>query len=246
MYKRQVTPTPQPPAPGPVVPNPAPAPGREQTPGQVTPAPSPSPAPQPKPSDHETPAKPGQTKPGQSKTETPSEHSAPAKPAESAPVPVAPRTVQQLNPELRGTLSVSNNNVATAGVVNSVRINVVNREFTERLQRDGVVYAYAYIYSSPRLLKGADGSKFVTIRMENGTPQFDAQFPSGYSGKHTVLLVDEHGKQLAWTDITVVNNSDSRRDSFHLQTGSSVIAVFAVFIVLAFAAIIVRYKVAFR
>lgn len=241
-----VTPTPQPPAPGPVVPNPAPAPGHEQTPGQVTPAPSPSPAPQPKPSDHETPDKPGQTKPGQSKTETPSENSAPAKPAESAPVPVAPRTVQQLNPELRGTLSVSNNNVATAGVVNSVRINVVNREFTERLQRDGVVYAYAYIYSSPRLLKGADGSKFVTIRMENGTPQFDAQFPSGYSGKHTVLLVDEHGKQLAWTDITVVNNSDSRRDSFHLQTGSSVIAVFAVFIVLAFAAIIVRYKVAFR
>lgn len=241
-----VIPTPQPPAPGPVVPNPAPAPGREQTPGQVTPAPSPSPAPQPKPSDHETPAKPGQTKPGQSKTETPSEHSAPAKPAESAPVPVAPRTVQQLNPELRGTLSVSNNNVATAGVVNSVRIKVVNSEFTERLKRDGVVYAYAYIYSSPRLLKGADGSKFVAVRMVNGKPQFDAQFPSGYSGKHTVLLVDEHGKQLAWTDITVVNNSDSRRDSFHLQTGSSVITVFAVFIVLAFAAIIVRYKVAFR
>lgn len=242
-----VIPTPQPPAPGPVVPNPS-APGHEQTPGQVTPAPAPSPSPTPQhnPSEHETPTKPGQTKPGQSKTETPSEHSAPAKPAESAPVPVAPRTVQQLNPELKGTLSVSNNNVATAGVVNSVRINVVNREFTERLQRDGVVYAYAYIYSSPRLLKGADGSKFVTIRMENGTPQFDAQFPSGYSGKHTVLLVDEHGKQLAWTDITVVNNSDSRRDSFHLQTGSSVIAVFAVFIVLAFAAIIVRYKVAFR
>lgn len=236
-----VTPTPEPgpkPAPHPA---PAPAPGHGQTPGQVTPAPSPSPAPQPKPSDHETPAK-----PGQSKTETPSEHSAPAKPAESAPVPVAPRTVQQLNPELRGTLSVSNNNVATAGVVNSVRINVVNREFTERLQRDGVVYAYAYIYSSPRLLKGADGSKFVTIRMENGTPQFDAQFPSGYSGKHTVLLVDEHGKQLAWTDITVVNNSNSIRDGFHLKTGSSVLTVFAVFIVLAFAAVIVRYKVAFR
>ena len=218
------------------------------------PAPSPSPAPQPKPSDHETPDKPGQTKPGQTKTETPDEQPAPAKskqhaqakPAESASVPAAPQTVQQLSPELKGTLSVGNNNVATAGVVNSVRIKVVNSEFTERLKRDGVVYAYAYIYSSPRLLKGADGSKFVAVRMVNGKPQFDAQFPSGYSGKHTVLLVDEHGKQLAWTDITVVNNSDSRRDSFHLQTGSSVITVFAVFIVLAFAAIIVRYKVAFR
>lgn len=244
-----VTPTPQPPAPGPVVPNPAPAPGREQTPGQVMPAPSPSPAPQPKPSDHETPDKPGQTK-----TETPDEQPAPAKskqhaqakPAESASVPAAPQTVQQLSPELKGTLSVGNNNVATAGVVNSVRIKVVNSEFTERLKRDGVVYAYAYIYSSPRLLKGADGSKFVAVRMVNGKPQFDAQFPSGYSGKHTVLLVDEHGKQLAWTDITVVNNSNSRRDGFHLQTGSSVLTVFAVFIVLAFAAVIVRYKVAFR
>ncbi|UQA79249.1 type I pullulanase [Gardnerella vaginalis] len=249
-----VTPTPQPPAPGPVVPNPAPAPGHEQTPGQVTPAPSPSPAPQPKPSDHETPDKPGQTKPGQTKTETPDEQPAPAKskqhaqakPAESASVPAAPQTVQQLSPELKGTLSVGNNNVATAGVVNSVRIKVVNSEFTERLKRDGVVYAYAYIYSSPRLLKGADGSKFVAVRMVNGKPQFDAQFPSGYSGKHTVLLVDEHGKQLAWTDITVVNNSNSRRDGFHLQTGSSVLTVFAVFIVLAFAAVIVRYQVVFR
>lgn len=265
------TPTPGETHPGTHDPNPS-TPGHEQTPGQVTPAPAPSPSPTPQhnPSEHETPTKPGQTKPGQSKTETPAEHSAPAKseqsetanskqtrqdkqnhsapakPAESTSVPAAPQTVQQLSPELKGTLSVGNNNVATAGVVNSVRIKVVNSEFTERLKRDGVVYAYAYIYSSPRLLKGADGSKFVTVRMVNGKPQFDAQFPSGYSGKHTVLLVDEHGKQLAWTDITVVNNSNSRRDGFHLQTGSSVLTVFAVFIVLAFAAVIVRYQVVFR
>ncbi|MFU0524872.1 type I pullulanase [Gardnerella pickettii] len=233
------TPTPGETHPGTHEPNPS-TPGHEQTPGQVTPAPapSPSPAPQPKPSDHETPDE--QPAPAKSK-----QH-AQAKPAESASVPAAPQTVQQLSPELKGTLSVGNNNVATAGVVNSVRIKVVNSEFTERLKRDGVVYAYAYIYSSPRLLKGADGSKFVTVRMVNGKPQFNAMFPSGYSGKHTVLLVDEHGKQLAWTDITVVNNSNSRRDGFHLQTGSSVLTVFAVFIALAFAAAITRYKVAFR
>ncbi|MDK7192315.1 type I pullulanase [Bifidobacterium sp. UMB1197] len=247
------TPTPGETHPGTHEPNPS-TPGHEQTPGQVTPAPAPSPTPQHQPSEHETPSKPDHLKPDQSKTETPaehpapakSEHSAPAKPVESAPVPAAPQTVQQLNPELKGTLSVGNNNVANAGVVNSVRINVVNSEFTERLQRDGVVYAYAYIYSSPRLLKSADGSKFVAVRMVNGKPQFNAMFPSGYSGKHTVLLVDEHGKQLAWTDITVVNNSNSRRDGFHLQTGSNVLTVFAVFIVLAFVAVIARYKVAFR
>ena len=249
----QPGPHPQPPAPGPVVPTPAPGPHPQPgpqpapvptpAPGPVTPAPTPSPAPAPQPqsSEHETPAKPDQTKPDQTKTETPtkqpapaksersapakSEQSEPAKPAESAPAPAAPQTVQQLSPELKGTLSVGNNNLATAGVVNSVRINVVNSEFTERLQRDGVVYAYAYIYSSPRLLKGADGSKFVTVRMVNGKPQFDAQFPAGYSGKHTVVLIDDHGNQVAWTDITVLNNDIVKKSQELSATGSSIIQI---------------------
>lgn len=241
--------------PGTQKPNPS-TPGHEQTPGQVTPAPapSPSPAPQPKPSDHETPSKLGQTNPDQTKTETPDEQPAPAKskqhaqakPAESASVPAAPQTVQQLSPELKGTLSVGNNNVATAGVVNKVSIRIQNGEFIERLNREGIAYAYAYIYSSPRLLKGADGSKFVTVRMVNGVPQFDAIFPAGYSGKHTVLLVDESGKQIAWTEVTVVDNGVSKRGGPMLQTGSNIVYAFALFIILTFVAAIARYKVAFR
>ncbi|WP_421793196.1 type I pullulanase [Gardnerella sp. KA00127] len=205
-------------------PAPAPKPGEHQ---QV-----PAPAPKPTPSESSEQSKPSKPsvpseKPVPSeKTEKPapadSAKPAPAKPAESTPVPVAPKTVQQLNPELKGTLSVGNNNVATAGVVNTVSINVVNSEFTERLQRDGVVYAYAYIYSSPRLLKGADGSKFVTVRMVNGKPQFDAQFPAGYSGKHTVVLVDEKGNQVAWAEITVVNNAVKKNVHALSSTGSSV------------------------
>ncbi len=254
------------PAPGPVNPAPQPSPA----PGPVTPAPVPSPAPapvptpQPQPSENETPAKPDQTKPDQtkpdqSKTETPakqsepaksehsapakSEHSNPAKPAESAPVPIAPETVQQLNPELKGTLSIGNNNVATAGVVNSVRINLVNSEFIERLQRDGVVYAYAYIYSSPRLLKGADGSKFVTVRMVNGKPQFDAQFPAGYTGKHTVVLVDEKGNQVAWTDITVTSNAVSQQLHSLSATGSNIFVVTTVCSMLIAAASVLLLRI---
>ena len=254
------------PAPGPVNPAPQPSPA----PGPVTPAPVPSPAPapvpapQPQPSENETPAKPDQTKPDQtkpdqSKTETPakqsapaqsghsatakSEHSNPAKPAESVTVPVAPETVQQLNPELKGTLSIGNNNVATAGVVNTVSINVVNSEFIERLQRDGVVYAYAYIYSSPRLLKGADGSKFVTVRMVNGKPQFDAQFPAGYSGKHTVVLVDEKGNQVAWTDITVTSNAVSQQLHSLSATGSNIFVVTTVCSILIAAASVLLLRI---
>lgn len=280
----QPQPGPQPapvpaPTPGPVNPAPAPQPGPQPSPSpapapvptpQPAPTPSPAPAPQPQPSEHETPAKPDQTKPDQSKTETPaeqseqsapakseqsarakseqsapakSEHSAPTKPAESTPVPVAPKTVQQLNPELKGTLSVGNNNVATAGVVNSVRINLVNSEFIERLQRDGVVYAYAYIYSSPRLLKGADGSKFVTVRMVNGKPQFDAQFPAGYIGKHTVVLVDEKGNQVAWTDITVTNNAVSQQLHSLSATGSNIFVVTAVCSILIAAASVLLLRI---
>lgn len=280
----QPQPGPQPapvpaPTPGPVNPAPAPQPGPQPSPSpapapvptpQPAPTPSPAPAPQPQPSEHETPAKPDQTKPDQSKTETPaeqseqsapakseqsarakseqsapakSEHSAPTKPAESTPVPVAPKTVQQLNPELKGTLSVGNNNVATAGVVNSVRINLVNSEFIERLQRDGVVYAYAYIYSSPRLLKGADGSKFVTVRMVNGKPQFDAQFPAGYTGKHTVVLVDEKGNQVAWTDITVTNNAVSQQLHSLSATGSNIFVVTAVCSILIAAASVLLLRI---
>ena len=280
----QPQPGPQPapvpaPTPGPVNPAPAPQPGPQPSPSpapapvptpQPAPTPSPAPAPQPQPSEHETPAKPDQTKPDQSKTETPaeqseqsapakseqsarakseqsapakSEHSAPTKPAESTPVPVAPKTVQQLNPELKGTLSVGNNNVATAGVVNSVRINLVNSEFIERLQRDGVVYAYAYIYSSPRLLKGADGSKFVTVRMVNGKPQFDAQFPAGYTGKHTVVLVDEKGNQVAWTDITVTSNAVSQQLHSLSATGSNIFVVTTVCSILIAAASVLLLRI---
>ncbi|WP_250309339.1 type I pullulanase [Gardnerella sp. Marseille-Q2328] len=147
---------------------------------------------------------------------------APAAPAPSVPAPEAPATVKQLKLELKGTLTVGSNDVATAGVVNNVSIHVVNSDFTERLKKDGVVYAYAYIYSTPRLLKSANGSKYVTVRMVNGVPQFDAMFPAGYSGKHTVVLVDEQGKQLAWTEITVVNNAVNQHAHELSATGSSV------------------------
>lgn len=189
-----------------------------------------------------------QSKPAKTKPESSSNSavSAPAKPSSAAPTPTAPATVQQLKSELRGTLLVRDNNVANAGVVNKVNIRIQNGEFIERLNREGIAYAYAYIYSSPRLLKGSDGSKYVTVRMVNGVPQFDAIFPAGYSGKHTVLLVDESGKQIAWTEVTVVDNGVSKRGGSMLQTGSNIVYTFALFIILTFVAAIARYKVAFR
>lgn len=174
----------------------------------VTPTPS-------TPSD-DTPSSDDDTAPSSSSTPsvtTPSA-STPAGASQSAPsaapaagVPAAPASVADLLPGLKGMLTVGANNVAVAGAVNKVTLNISNQAFLDSLNRDGSAKAYAFIYSSPRLLKGADGANYVTVRMVNGKPQFDAMFPAGYSGKHTVVLVDEQGNQLGWTDITVKNGT---------------------------------------
>lgn len=179
----------------------------------VPPAPKPV-TPTPKPvnpvePDHTTPSNPS-TPSDDTPSSTPSvttpSASTPAGASQSAPaagVPAAPASVADLLPGLKGMITAGANNVVVAGAVNRVTLNISNQAFLDRLNRDGSAKAYAFIYSSPRLLKGADGANYVTVRLVNGKPQFDAMFPAGYSGKHTVVLVDEQGNQLGWTNITV-------------------------------------------
>lgn len=181
-----------PPAPKPVTPTPKPV--NPVEPDHTT------------PSNPSTPSTPSDDTPSSTPSVTTPSASTPAGASQSAPaagVPAAPASVADLLPALKGMITVGANNVVVAGVVNRVTLSISNQAFLDRLNRDGSAKAYAFIYSSPRLLKGADGANYVTVRLVNGKPQFDAMFPAGYSGKHTVVLVDEQGNQLGWTNITV-------------------------------------------
>lgn len=201
------------PAPKPVTPTPVtpvnPKPVTPVTPHHDNPSVTPSVTPTPSTPSDDIPSSDDDTPSSTPSVTTPSA-STPAGASQSAPaaapaagVPAAPASVADLLPGLKGMITVGANNVVVAGVVNKVTLNISNQAFLDRLNRDGSAKAYAFIYSSPRLLKGADGANYVTVRMVNGKPQFDAVFPAGYSGKHTVVLVDEQGNQLGWTDITV-------------------------------------------
>ncbi|MFU0542450.1 hypothetical protein ACMZ7T_03620 [Gardnerella pickettii] len=161
-----------------------------------------------------------------------------AKPSQAkAVVPAAPKTVNDLKPELKGTLKVGSNNIAVAGSANKVSVNVNNKAFLDCLHRDVSVRAYAFIYSTPKLLRSVDGSDFVTVKLgADGVPYFDAQFPAGYSGKHTVVLVDEQGNQLAWTDITVANNATNQGDGKSVLPVTGAAGVLVAFAALMFAA----------
>ncbi|MFU0564959.1 hypothetical protein ACMZ87_06110 [Gardnerella pickettii] len=181
-----------PPAPKPVTPTPKPV--NPVEPDHTT------------PSNPSTPSTPSDDTPSSTPSVTTPSASTPAGASQSAPaagVPAAPASVADLLPALKGMITAGANNVVVAGAVNRVTLSISNQAFLDRLSRDGSAKAYAFIYSSPRLLKGADGANYVTVRLVNGKPQFDAMFPAGYSGKHTVVLVDEQGNQLGWTNITV-------------------------------------------
>lgn len=172
------------------------------------------------------------TQDSSAKTES-SEKTAQAK----AVVPSAPASVDQLKPELKGTLKVGSNNIAVAGSANKVSVNVNNKAFLDRLHREGSAKAYAFMYSTPKLLRSVDGSDYVTVKLgADGVPYFDVQFPAGYSGKHTVVLVDEQGNQLAWTDITVANNATSQGDVKSVLPVTGAAGVLVAFAALMFAA----------
>lgn len=154
-----------------------------------------------------------------------------------AVVPSAPASVDQLKPELKGTLKVGSNNIAVAGSANKVSVNVNNKAFLDRLHREGSAKAYAFMYSTPKLLRSVDGSDYVTVKLgADGVPYFDAQFPAGYSGKHTVVLVDEQGNQLAWTNITVANSTSSQGDGKSVLPVTGAAGVLVAFAALMFAA----------
>lgn len=164
---------------------------------------------------------------------------------QSAPkVPAAPKSVNDLKNEVKNKIVVGDNNVANAGVTNRVVVHVDNENFNNELKQKGYVRAYAFMYSTPKLLRGADGSDYVTVKAgANGVISFDAKFPDGYSGKHTVVLVDQEGNQLAWTNITVKNNvnentskkNTAKKNRKHSLPITGVNVVLTLFVMLMFA-----------
>ncbi len=208
--------------------------------------------------DHKPNQKPGQTPAGDQKpadNKKPEQNSTPAdnkgagqKPApavkhgddskkDSPKVPAAPKTVNDLNPEVKGGITVGNNNVAKAGAPNKVTVHSDNAKFNKELKEKGSAKAYAFMYSTPKLLRSVDGSDYVTVKLgADGVPYFDAQFPAGYSGKHTVVLVDEQGNQLAWTNITVVNNATGQGNGKGVLPVTGAAGVLVAFAALMFAA----------
>lgn len=237
-----IPPTPPAPQPQPQPqPNPHPQPEHPQTPVPPTPQPNPEPA---NPTNNTTPQthQTHQPTPNVESHEPPSETNSPQTPnannnspsksfveinnntesltnqkqaPESTEVPEAPKSIADLLPELTNTLTVGNNNIAYAGKNNQITVSLnTTAEFMRKLQLNKAVKAYAYIYSSPKLLYSVNGTKHVTVRInKQGKAIFDAIIPQEYSGNHTIVLIDENGKQVAWTNVLVKNNESLQNNS---------------------------------
>lgn len=160
-------------------------------------------------------------------------------------VPAPPASVDQLDKSLKGAITVGNNNQIVAGGPVKISGKISNKEFAQQLQKNGSAKAYAFIYSTPKALKDSDGNSFITVRGSADNAQFSVDIPDGYSGKHTIVLVNEKGEQLAWNEVTVSANpvadkkdsssekSDLNRNAFSkVSTGSSMLIVLAVVMLL--------------
>lgn len=161
---------------------------------------------------HAEPVKPDHSKPDvpghNVNPNVPKKQEIPAPPDVNTPVPVAPKSVVELTKALKSNLLVGKyeNNVARAGVENPMKLRLSqNSDIIKQLKKNKVVYAYAYIYSLPVLLHGKDGASYVKVTLDDkGQPHFDAEIPEGYSGKHTIVLIDNRGLQIAWTNVWVI------------------------------------------
>ena len=195
-------------------------------PKPVTPKPADPVVPKPKPVTPTTPnesSKPGASGNAESgddskSSKIPDADSVP--PTSSVPAVEAPKSSAKLKASLKSNLVVGKyeNNIARSGALNPMKLtfaakgvstNSPTSLFIKTLKKKRVAYAYAYIYSSPVQLHGIDDNKetnYVKVTLDNnGVPSFDAKIPAGYSGKHSILLVDAQGNQIAWTDVWVVS-----------------------------------------
>lgn len=215
---------PVPPTPTPVPPAPTPVPPAPPAPSPVPPTPQPQPQPQPQPENPQPqPEHPANPTPNPqhnennhpAEPENPTNHNKTNQSAGTTTIPSAPASVNKLKTELANTLKAGEHNIVYAGKNNkiSVQLNATN-EFMQRLMREKTVKAYAYIYSNPRLLNGQDGTEYVTVHFSaDGKPSFDAVIPKEYVGNHTIVLIDEQGNQVAWTNVLVKRDDTSQNPS---------------------------------
>lgn len=200
-----VPPTPVPPTPAPPTPQPQPQPQPENPQPQPEPEHPSNPTPNPQHNENNHPAEP----------ENPTNHNKTNQSAGTTTIPSAPASVNKLKTELANTLKAGEHNIVYAGKNNkiSVQLNATN-EFMQRLMSEKAVKAYAYIYSNPRLLNGQYGTEYVTVHFSaDGKPSFDAVIPKEYVGNHTIVLIDEAGNQVAWTNVLVKRDDTSQNPS---------------------------------
>lgn len=265
-------PSPQPdPAPSPE-PNPTPVPKPEpvpvptpqpEIPEPAHPEPAPKPQPQPNPTVPSTPEQENPVTPKQNSQnhEQPAEHNDTSEHNDqehqseehkkSTKTPSAPISSADLNSELANTLKAGENNIVYAGKNNEITLYLnTTSEFMQKLKREKVLKAYAYIYSDPRLLYSPTGTAYVTVYYhENSKPTFKASIPEEYVGNHTIVLIDKNGKQVAWNNVLVKQSksfgySENKRQN-HVnntlaKTGNNILPIILIFTLIASAYIALK------
>ncbi|WEV69341.1 hypothetical protein OZX73_00070 [Bifidobacterium sp. ESL0775] len=160
----------------------------------------------------------------------------------SVSVPVAP-TFASLSASNKGSVSAP----ASAVAGSDVRMNIGNLGDSGKAAVDAgrPYYVYAYIYSDPVALTSDGQSHALLVKKDANGYFVTVRIPAGYSGAHTIAVLDANGRLVGWSPVTVVAARVKDSGSSLAKTGSSVAVVALVAVMsltLAAGALLVRRR----
>ncbi|WEV67803.1 LPXTG cell wall anchor domain-containing protein [Bifidobacterium sp. ESL0769] len=134
------------------------------------------------------------------------------------PASVAPKFTQ-LTLANKGSLSVP----STVNAGSTYRFYTMNVTPAAKAKVDaGQSYVvYAFIYSDPVALTSDGHNTALQLKKDARGYYVDARIPDGYSGPHTIALVDPDGSIIGWSKVTV----SAKGGATLATTGSSVSAI---------------------
>lgn len=148
----------------------------------------------------------------------------------------APKTLKELNPNIKNTLTLMNNMGVEAGMPNAFYINtdkIFPNATQQQLQRvfsgsELVVYLYKGDAekpsaveaantkdAKPKMLNHTNGNDFLCANFESETSKkayFSVNLPNDCAGVYTLLITNEEGRQIAWAKLNIAKHGQSVGD----------------------------------
>ena len=120
---------------------------------------------------------------------------------------VKPLPYEELSSSNQGNISLGSTLVS--GSMVRVYLNALPQNIRNSVDSGEQVRMYAFIYSTPKALRGENGSAYSLIHKDGKRYYINAFIPAGYSGVHSIAVYDQNGTLQGWKATTISEQQTS-------------------------------------